>query len=191
MNYFTSAPIYLDLGSALAAFGLIFAVYQLRKPQWDLVLRIRDSWQRNLFWILGIIGLLLTLIRVLFSQLSINCLPFPFDIPLFYEIAAYIFFIASPLSLLYFSTRAKGLFNEKNSRKFYEAIVREISKSHDERTSAALEVLLYNFEDICEATHNHREDEEISQSARAILDVVLSDKSVVEILTTKRLDALQ
>ena len=188
---FTSTPIYLDLGSALAAFGLIFAVYQLRRPQWDLVLRIRDSWQRNLFWILGVTGLLLTLIRVLFSQVSISCLPFPFNIPLFYEVAAYMFFIASPLSLLYFSIRAKGLFNEKTSRRFYEAMVREISKTHEERVNVALEVLLYNFEDICKATHNHKQDEEINQSARAILDVVLSDESVVKILTTKRLDALQ
>jgi len=56
----TNAPVYLDVGNALAAFGLIFAVYQLRRPQWDLVLKIRDSWQRNLFWILGTVGLLLT-----------------------------------------------------------------------------------------------------------------------------------
>ena len=36
-----------------------------------------------------------------------------------------------------------------------------------------------------------KQDEEISQSAGAILDVILSDESVVKILTTKRLDALQ
>ena len=113
-------PIYLDLGGALAAFGLIFAVYQLRKPQWDLVLNIRDKWQGNLFWIFGGIGLLLTLIRVLVSETSIFCLPFPFDIPLFYEIGAYLFFIASPLSLIYFSTRTRGLFNEKTARRSYE-----------------------------------------------------------------------
>ena len=73
-------PIYLDLGGALAAFGLIFAVYQLRKPQWDLVLNIRDKWQGNLFWIFGGIGLLLTLIRVLVSETYIFCLPFSFEL---------------------------------------------------------------------------------------------------------------
>jgi len=93
MIYSSSAniPIYLDLGGALAAFGLIFAVYQLRKPQWGLVLRMRNSWQRNLFWILGSIGLLLTLIRILLPEFWIAGLPYPFNVPLSYEIIAYLF----------------------------------------------------------------------------------------------------
>jgi len=190
-NNFVNSPIYLDLGGALAAFGLIFAVYQLRKSQWDLVLRIRDSWQRNIFWIFGGVGLLLTLIRVLLSDFLIYCWPFPFDTLLFYEIAAYLFFIASPLSLIYFSTKAKGLFNEKTSRKFYEVMVQEISKTNDERINAVLEVLLYNFKSICKAARENKKDDETGQSARAVLDVILSDESVVKILTTKRLDALQ
>jgi hypothetical protein len=188
---FINPPVYLDLGGALAAFGLIFAVYQLRKPQWDLVLKIRDKWQGNLFWICGGIGLFLTLIRVLVSETFIFCLPFPFGIPLFYEIGAYLFFIASPLSLIYFSTRTKGLFNEKTARRFYESLVWEISKTSDENINAALGVLLPNFEVICKATQVNKQKDEIRQSASAILDVVLSDASVVKVLTTKRLNALQ
>lgn len=187
----TETPIYLDLGGALAAFGLIFAVYQLRKPQWDLVLKIRDKWQGNLFWVFGGIGLLLTLIRVLVSETYIFCLPFPFDIPLFYEISAYLFFIASPLSLIYFSTKTRGLFNEGTARRFYESLVWEISKTADENINATLGVLLPNFEAICNATQTHKEKDGIHQSASAILDVVLSDAGVVKILTTKRLNALQ
>jgi len=188
---FTNPPIYLDLGGALAAFGLIFAVYQLRKPQWDLVLKIRDKWQGNLFWIFGGIGLLLTLIRVLVSETYIFCLPFPFDVPLFYEISAYLFFIASPLSLIYFSTKTKGLFNEKTARRFYESLVWEISKTSDENVNAALGVLLPNLEAICKTTQARNQKDEIRQSASAILDVVLSDAGVVKVLTTKRLNALQ
>ncbi len=188
---FTNPPIYLDLGGALAAFGLIFAVYQLRKPQWDLVLKIRDKWQGNLFWIFGGIGLLLTLIRVLVSETYIFCLPSPFDIPLFYEIGAYLFFIASPLSLIYLSTKTSGLFNEKTARRFYESLVWEISKTSDENINAALGVLLPNLEVICKATQAHNPKDEIRQSASAILDVVLSEASVVKVLTTKRLNALQ
>lgn len=192
MNYdFINPPVYLDLGGALAAFGLIFAVYQLRKPQWDLVLKIRDKWQGNLFWIFGGIGLLLTLIRVFVSETYIFCLPFPFDIPLFYEISAYLFFIASPLSLIYFSTKTSGLFNEKTARRFYESLVWEISKTADENINAALGVLLPNFEAICKATQTHKEKDEIHQSASAILDVVLSDAGIVKVLTIKRLNALQ
>ena len=33
IQFFKDVPVYLDLGSALTAFGLIFAVYQLRRPQ--------------------------------------------------------------------------------------------------------------------------------------------------------------
>jgi len=187
----TNNQIYLDLGGALAAFGLIFAVYQLRKPQWDIVLRIRESWQRNLFWIFGGIGLLLTLIGVVLFEFQINYLQYPFDTPLFYEIVAYLFFIASPLSLIYFSTRVKDLFNEKRSKKFYKVMVQEISKTDNERINAVLEILLYNLKNICKAIHTCEGKKEICQLARAILDVILSEESVAKILTTKRLDALK
>jgi hypothetical protein len=187
----TNSLVYLDLGGALAAFGLIFAVYQLRKPEWDLILRIRHRWQRNFFWILGSMGLLLTLVGVLISECSFNCFPFPLDNPLTYEISAYVFFIASPLSLLYFSTRPKGLFEEKTAENFYLVMVQEISKTTDASTNAALEVLLNNFDNICAAAQCGNNQPKTSQYAREILDVILSDKTVVKILTTKRLDALQ
>jgi hypothetical protein len=184
-------PIYLDFGGALAAFGLIFAVYQLRKPQWDVVLRIRNNWQKNLFWILGGMGLLFTLIRILITNSFIYYWIFPFNHLLFYEIAAYIFFISSPLSLIYFSTKAKGLFNKNTAAKFYEVLIQEISRTNSEGVGAALEVLLYNFRDICKIAHDGKKDEDITQLSRAVLDVVLSDESIAKILTTKRLDALQ
>ncbi len=184
-------PIYLDLGSALAAFGLIFAVYQLRKPRWELILRIRSGWQSNLIWIFGGIGLLLTLARTIIPQEWLFCLPFPLNTPLSYEIMAYLFFIASPVSLLYFSTRSKGLFNKKTARKFYESLVWEISKTSDDNVNAALSVLLPNLKDVCKAIEKYPPKEEIRQSASATLDVILSDTSVVKVLTTKRLDALQ
>lgn len=193
IHYFTDPPIYLDLGGALSAFGLIFAAYQLRKPQWDFVLRLRPAWQRNLIWILGGIGLLLTLLRVALTKFDISalCLPSIFEAPLFYEISAYIFFVFSPLSLVYFSTNAKDLFNEKSSKKFYEAMVVEVSRTNDEGVSAVLEVLLCNLRDICRAAHFCQNDEKMGGYARAILDVILSDEALVKILTTKRLDALQ
>jgi len=184
----SDTPVYLDLGGALAAFGLIFAVYQLRTPSWDLVLQIRSFWQRNIFAFLGAIGLLLTLVGIFISQFSICFLRFPFDVPLTYEIVAYLFFIASPLSLIYFSTTRKGLFNEKTARKFYEVMVWEIARTNNDAINAALEVLLYNFRSICQAS---RKNGKMNQWASAMLNVILSDESVVKILTTKRLDALQ
>ncbi|RJQ25644.1 hypothetical protein C4565_08085 [Candidatus Parcubacteria bacterium] len=182
---------YLDLGGALAAFGLIFTVYQLRNPIWDTVLSIRPTWQRYSFWAFGIIGLLLVLARVLITQIPINYLSYPFDVPIAYEILAYIFFALSPLSLWFFAKRQRGLFTEKTSRRFYEVLISEVSRSDEKWTDASLEVLLHNFKDICKSTKENKIDSEISQNARAIIDVVLSEESVVKVLTTKRLDALQ
>ena len=189
-SIFNSA-VYLDFGGALAAFGLIFTVYQLRNPRWDTVLKIRPAWQRHLFWISGIVALFLVLARVIITQIPINYLSYPFDVPIAYEMLAYIFFILSPLSLWWFARRTKGLFTERSSRRFYEVLISEVSRSDEKWTDAALEVLLYNFKDICRAISEEKPESEISQNARAIIDVVLSEESVVKIITTKRLDALQ
>ena len=186
-----NSPNYLDLGGALAAFGLIFTVYQLRNPIWDTVLSIRSNWQRYSFWVFGIIGLLLVLFRVLMTQIPINYLSYPFDVPILYEVLAYIFFALSPLSLWFFAKRQRGLFTEKTSRRFYEVLISGVSRSDEKWTDAALEVLMHNFKDICESIKENKPDSEMSQNARAIIDVVLSEESVVKVLTTKRLDALQ
>lgn len=191
INNSITSPIYLDLGSALAAFGLIFATYQLRTPRWDLILRLRNNWQKNLIWLLGGLGLITTLIRVVLNERIIQFWVFPFNILLFYEIAAYIFFILSPISLLYFARPVKGLFNKKNARKFYDILIREIAQISESSANNVLEILLYNFRDICETAHGYKKNDDPSQSAIDILNVILSDDSIVKILTTKRLDALQ
>lgn len=188
-SHAVAMPNYLDLGGALAAFGLIFAAYQLRKPGWEVALRLRDGWQRNLVWILGGCGLLFTLIGVLVAQIP-PCSFVSFGSPLLYQIIAYLFFIASPLSLIYFISNTKGLFTRENSRKFYGAMVREVAQSNDERLNAVLEVLVDNFEDICKAAADEA-NPGMNKSARAILDVILSDEAMVKLLTTKRVDALQ
>lgn len=190
MNNDINTPIYLDLGSALAAFGLIFAVYQLRKSQWDVVLKIRNAWQRNLFWVFGAIGLVLTFVRVLISESSVSWLPFPLCVPLFYEISAYLFFVFSPLSLIYYSTRTKGLFCQKTAERFYQVIAREVSKTNNNGTMDALEILATNFTDICKTAYDGK-NTSAELAARSILEVILSDQAMAKLLTTKRLDVLQ
>ncbi len=190
-NSLINAPIYLDLGAALAAFGLIFAVYQLRRPKWDIVLQLRAWWQRNLFWIFGGMALILILTRVLITQIPSLYLSYPFNVPIFYEILGYIFFILSPLSLIYFANKTTSLFNSQNGRKFYEIMVSEIAQGNEERLNAALEVLFANFNEICRFASTAKDDQEARDSARAILDVIFSDASVVKLLTTKRIVALQ
>ena len=67
INY--GSQTYLDLGGALAALGLIFTAYQLRSSKWDIILRIRNFWQRNLFLIFAVLALLCTLAGLLFSEI--------------------------------------------------------------------------------------------------------------------------
>jgi hypothetical protein len=177
-----NVPINLDLGGALAAFGLIFTVYQLRKPSWEIVLRIRPRWQAELFWILGLVGLLFTLIRaVIANYLNFNYFSL--------EVMAYLAFILSPLSLIYFGRRSVKIFQKNTAQRFYEAAVRAIAKSSPEYTNSAIEIVLDNFIEICKAIKD--KDNPTNKLARATLDVLLSDQAVVEILTTKRIDALQ
>ncbi len=184
-------PSSLDLGAALAAFGLIFAVYQLRRSKWDIALRIRSVWERNLFWVFGGMGLFLTLLGVLITQFPEMYLPYPLNFTLFYELLAYLFFIASPISLLFLASRTRGLFNRKTSRKFYEVMVQEISRSTEESLNALLEVLLRNFDAVCKAAVNRDpKSADFSGDAISIIEVVLSDESIVRLLTTKRLDGL-
>lgn len=178
----SNVPIYLDLGSALAAFGLIFAVYQLINPLWKITLRVKPWWQQKSIWIFGGIGLLFTFVAVIVNSSHKNSLP--------YELISFITFILSPVSLLFSATRVKNIFNDKNSRIFYHSLVSEISSSDDKKVDAALELLLHNFEAICKAASNETASL-VTNNARVILDVVLSEDVIVKILTTKRIDALQ
>lgn len=181
--------IYLDLGAALAAYGLIFAVYQLRRESWAVVLRIRGWWERNLIWLLVMLGLVLTLIAVLLDHKPPPpSLRSTLESPLTYDIAAYICFILSPLSLLYFSRSVP--FTKRNARRFYHILTLEISRTGDENVTAALAVILPNFRQICHVATRKDIYGDASAFANSILDVILSDETVVGILTTKRLDAL-
>ena len=71
-----SVPNYLEFGGALTAVGLILAVYQLRKPKWDIVLAMRPFWQRWAFIFIGVLGLLLVLVKVVVvSVIGYHTLP--------------------------------------------------------------------------------------------------------------------
>jgi len=186
---FHDTPIYLGLGGALAAMGLILAVYQLRTPKWDIVLSIRRPWQKRLFWVLGGAGLLLTLFRVLLPEQPIEQIPALFRRAIFYEISAYLFFIASPVSLMFFANKNKGLFNKKTASDFYEVMAQRVSRTNDEDVNALLPVLLSNLENICLAIKDTK-NVETGHLARAIINVILSDEVVVKVITTKQLYAL-
>jgi hypothetical protein len=184
------ARTYLDLGGALAAFGLTVAVYQLRRESWDVVFRIRRKCQSNLIWIAGGLGRLSTLAGVTLSTLPATESRFPLLSPLTYGIGAYVCFIISPVSFLCYSLSAARLFCEESAERFYVTLAREISRSDKDAVDATLSVLLSNLRQICSVATFQRHDERTIGFSRAILDVILSDELVVRTLTTKRLDAL-
>jgi hypothetical protein len=182
-------PTYLEFGGALTAVGLILAVYQLRKPKWDIVLSMRPFWQKWAFAYIGVIGLFLVLMKaVVVSLIGYHTLPV--TNPVIFDVLAYVAFIVSPFSLIVFAERSHKLYNENNARRFYETLVLEVSTSDEKRQISALSVLLDNFETICKALKNADRQSEEYKSAVAVFDVVLSEESIVEYLTTKKLNSL-
>ena len=175
---------FLDLGGALAAAGLIGLVYQFRTTLWALVLRIRGGIQEKLVWIFSGAGLFIMLIKALilggeFQFLTRN--------PMYYDISAYIMFIASPVSMLLLSTKNK-IYKYSTKDAFHKELVREISKNSENSSQAVFDLFIVNFEAICISMKS--EDKMTSESARFMTNEVLSEESIVDILTTKRLDAL-
>ncbi|MCY4576871.1 MAG: hypothetical protein OXB96_00345 [Candidatus Kaiserbacteria bacterium] len=193
LSNLSNTSAHIDFSGALAAFGLIFTVYQLRKPSWEIVLHIRSWWQRHLVWIFGGIALLLVLIKAV--------APLSSSLVLFLEVGAYISFILSPLSLLYFSTKTKKLFKGRE-RRFYAEMSSAIATTNDDYARPVVKILLDNLDDICLSAKkyfNHTtggeskvtEEERTTSLARSVLNVFLSDESVAKILTTKNLAALR
>ncbi len=114
----TNAPIHLDLGGALAAFGLIFAVYQLRREPWDVVLQIRRRWQSCLFWYFGVAGLSLSLLAVILSDFVVPTRLIPFYIPIALQVLAYLCFVLSAAGALFlFNARAQAI-QQKHCKAF-------------------------------------------------------------------------
>jgi hypothetical protein len=183
------SKLYLDLSGALAALGLIFAVYQLRQPSWDVVLRVRPRWQRLLPLILGGIGFLFALVAVCLDRFGPCWLPAALRDTFPYQILAYVAFAGSPTSLLFFAITKNGLFAEKSAERFYKALAFSVATSDERFAQAVVDVVLHNFRAICKQASSG-----VSGSgrdyARAILDVILSENAIVKVLTTRQLGGL-
>lgn len=183
---FEFQAMYLDLGAALVAYGLIFTVYQLRSPRWRIILFIRGWWQSNLFWFVSAIALALALAGVLLTAFPT---PLP-RLPLLCEVLAYLAFIASPAALLLLATSGKNLFNRKTAARLYRALLSAAATS-DDAANSAVDVLCENIELICKHAQEPPVDARTFKFARATFNVFLSDDNTAAIFTTKRLDALQ
>lgn len=204
-SYFgnNQVPSFFSLGEAVGAFGLIFAVYQLRKPSWEIVFKIRERWQSNLFWYLGFAGLFAVGLSAVISQIPNNWLSPPFNIPLFYELLGFLCFILAPSSLFYLGRKRTNLFNKKTAERYYQVLLSEIARPKDENLEACVDIIASNLPEILQAVIGKRnrpreeliskpptEEENFAGYADAILTVILSDKRITRYIVTGRLDFL-
>ncbi len=204
--------LFFSLGEAVSAFGIIFAVYQLKSPRWDIVLKIRGWIEKNLVWFFGGLGLFFVFLSTVVYLLPFGWLKPPFNFPVLYEILAFISFILAPALFLLLSTRTKGLFNESRAERFYQILHAAIAKSNDQNTEIVVDIISSNLEDICKSLKNIKvrrrqimrnsgeeekieettptEEEKCAGQANAVLTVLLGDSKVANYIAVGRLDFL-
>lgn len=183
-DYYTGQPFVFSLGEAISAFGLIFAVYQLKKTSWEIRLNIQGL-LGNLFWILSGLGLLSILASLIVSNIPIGILSAPFGIPLLYEVLGFTFFVASPISLLILGRR-KVIYNSFTCKKFYQRIHNEILRFEPERLEACIDIIRDNIPALLKAIAGN--DKNTSSFAKYVFIIILSEQRVADYIVTQRMD---
>lgn len=180
---YLNPPVFLSVGEAIASVAILLAVYQFRKDRGSISLKIR-SYVLPTTVTSMVCGLLLTFFSpfILIEQPS-----YIFQLSIFWQIAAGVLIIFS-IVFLFLKTTNKNLFTKNSAANFYHVLVSELSRPSDERIQTVLQVFLENFDQICSAAKGADTTER--SYARALLDVVLGESSMVDIISTKRLDAL-
>ncbi len=192
-NYYSGQPVSFSLGEAIASFGLIFAVYQLKKPSWDIRLQIQ-GWRGNLLWIFGGLGLFFILLSVVISNIPIGLIRAPWGISLFYELLGFFCFIASPVSLFIFGSVKVEIFNSRNAERFYEVLHYNVMRLERERLEATVDILRQNLPPLIKAllqNDNELIDKSNQQKKRfayLVFTILLSEKRVVDYIVTERMD---
>ncbi len=182
---YSNPPIFFSIGEALSAIAILFAVYQFKKEKWSLALRIRSYIEPVVFSCV----IISVLISIYSSIVTFHLPSNVFQLSVFWQIISSIF-VCFSITFLFLRASNKNLFNKRTARKFYEILSWEIARPNEERLNLTLNVLLDNLENICKSVSQEDLNTEINKSARNILDVILSDGSMVKLLTTKRLDGL-
>lgn len=185
-NYpFQSPPIFFSIGEALASIAILFAVYQLKKEKWFVALRVRNYISPIVISTLAA-GILFSIFSsFIFIEHPVNII----QTSIFWQIIASIMVIFSIIFLLLKATNRR-LFNSRNVEKFYEVVGRELSRATPDRLNLILNAILENFDSICKSA-SQKSDSESSKFAIIILDAILGESSLVDLITTKRLDALR
>ncbi len=185
-NYpYQNPPIFFSIGEALASIAILLAIYQFRREKWLIALRVRSYIEPIVFLTL-LAGVLLTIVS---SLILIKDPVTLFQMSVFWQVIASIM-VAFSIVFLFIRATNKKLFNPRNARKFYDVMGRELSKPSPDRLEVILNAFLENLDSICR-TASQRTDAEGTRSAIAILDSILGEASLVDLITTKRLDALR
>jgi|GEM_PF-1115969 len=180
---YLNPPVFLSLGEAIASVAILLAVYQFRKDRGLIALQMRP-YLRPLIIVTMICGLVLTSISP-FILVERPC--YIFQLSIFWQVIAGLLIVFS-FVFLFIKTRTKRLFTPNTADRFYSVLVHELSRPSDERIDTILETFLDNFDEICKTAKNR--DAKGQGYAVALLDVVLGESSIINVLTTKRLDAL-
>lgn len=189
-SYFLSQPISFSLGEGISAFGLILAVYQLKKTSWDIRLSIFGKIS-NIIWLFGILGLFSLVLATVISVIPFGYYIIypPFNQALFYEIIAVIFFILSPLSMFLLGTKRK-IFYPPFADFFYFRLHRNIERVEEKRLEACVDIIFDNLDLLVEACLPSNSNQNTKGRAHAIFAVILGERRVADYIVTKRMDFL-
>lgn len=184
--------INLSLGEAVAAFGIIFAVYQLRSPTWRISLRIKEGYLSSLVWILSGIGLFFVFLASLTPRATSLTESFPY--PIFWEHLGFLFLVSAPVSLLMIASQTKGLFNPARAKKFYHVLLQSASTGYQEDLESSITVIHKNLETLIDAIkliENQEPDRDSYQLyAQDLLELLFSEKPIADYIVTYRIGFL-
>lgn len=184
--------LYISLGEALGVFGIVFAIYQIKKPEWDILLNIRHPVERYAVWWSGIIGFILVMASCIchYNQQDTAFI--------WLQFLGLFFLIGSPGALIYYGAKDRKIFNKDTAKDFFEVLYSVISRSTNTTLDACINVLFYNLPEITNYAKKSENlegnpilvEEKCAEYARAVLEVVLSEPKVATYITTSRLDFL-
>jgi hypothetical protein len=180
---YLNPPVFFSTGEAVASVAILLAIYQFRSEKWLIVLKVRNYIQKTVYTAMSL-GIA---IAIASSFILIKDPTNIIQLSIFWQALASLLIVFSIVFLL-IKTTNKGLF-VANPRRFYEVMHWELARANPERLEVILDVLLENLNDICGSASQNPQSP-IAKQAIAILDVILGDGSLIDAITTKRLDAL-
>ena len=174
--------IYLSIGDALAATGLIFAAYQLADKGWKLRHKIRSRYSMSVIWLGCLLGIVFALFASLLPQFAIQNRQSFFLYPIVWEALSLCFFTIGVAYFVVIGLFQRGFFNSRLAKNFYRITVLQISHTEPE---IMIDIINNNLSRIMKVAN---EKNESGEYANAILECIVSTDHTMEYIATKRID---